>query len=101
MHDELNERAGSITTRARVRRVREAYKLSPDILQHNRCWTACADGQMRDELHDSAAQAEKGTPARHVEQPHTMDEMRASYKRSTRLVDVQSPPVDRALCLLV
>ena len=39
--------------------------------------------------------------ARRVEQTHTMDEMRASYKRSTRLVDVQSPPVDRALSLLV
>ena len=39
--------------------------------------------------------------ARWPRQARKMDEMRASYKRRTRLVDVQCPPVDRALCLLV
>jgi len=43
---------------------------------------------MKDTLNDSAERGKRTALARRVEQTHTMDEMRASYKRSTRLVDV-------------
>ena len=84
-----------------MRRVREVYKLPPNIPQHNRFGTACADGQMKDALNDSAEQTKQRALARHVEQTPTMDERHASYKRSTSLVDVECPPVDCAFCLLV
>ena len=87
--------------RAHVRRVREVYKLLPNISQHNRFGTACADGQMKNALNDSGEQTKQRALARHVEQTLTTDERHARYKRSTSLVDVECPPVDFAFGLLV
>ena len=43
---------------------------------------------MTDALNDSNERAENKALAHRVEQTHMMDELRASYKKSTRLVDV-------------
>ena len=45
--------------RAHVRRVREVYKLLPNISQHNRFGTACADGRMKNALNDSGEQTKQ------------------------------------------
>ena len=43
---------------------------------------------MTDALNDSTEQETKAALASRAKQTHTMDEMRASYKESTRLVHV-------------